>query len=273
MRRAVPIGLASLVAWVLLPAVSAAQPAGSPESLYRCSVIVTGTDMRGRSDAMGQCLRRVMVKVSGDPALADDPRLDHVASSAGTLAESFAYFDRMSDIPHHDEQGSRDRPYDLVVDFDPAKVDAALTAVGSAAWRTRPALVMAVRVKDRKGDDYMLSADGADGERQREALFAAADRFGLRVILLPEQDSPGRNATGPEFVARAARTVRSTPLAALTGTLVWSDADAGWVGSWHVAQDRHEGSWGIRGVSFDDAFRSAIGGAAAVLSGHRRSAG
>ncbi len=271
MRRAVPIGLASLVAWALLPAVSAAQPAGNPEFLYRCSVIVTGTDMRGRPGAMGQCLRRVMAKVSGDPALADDSRLDQIASKAGALAESFAYFDRMSDIPHHDEQGSRDRPYDLIVEFDPAKVDTALATLGSAAWRNRPALVVAVKVKDRQGDDYMLSADGIDGERQREALSAAADRFGLRVILLPEQDSPGRDATGPEFVARASRTVRSTALAALTGTLVWSDADAGWVGTWHVAQNGHEGSWGIRGVSFDDAFRNAIGGAAAVLSGHRGS--
>ena len=258
---------------MVLPSISVAQPVGGAGSLYQCSVIVTGTDMRNRPSGMTQCLRRVMVKVSGNPALADDPRLDDIASKAGPLAENFAYFDRMSDNPHHDEQGSRDRPFDLVVNFDAAKVDAALAALGSAAWRNRPALVIAVQVKDRRGADYMLSADGADGERQREALFAAADRFGLRVILLPEQESPGRDATGPEIVARAARTVQSTALAALTGTLVWSDADAGWVGTWHVAHDGHEGSWSIRGVSFDDAFRSALGGAAAVLSGHRGSTG
>lgn len=272
MRRSVPLVLASLSGCMVLPAVSAARPSGSAGSLYRCSVIVTGTDMRNRPSAMGQCLRRVMAKVSGDPALADDPRLEEIASKAGTLAESFAYFDRMSDIPHHDEQGSRDRPFDLVVEFDPAKVDAALTAMGSTAWRNRPALVVAVRVKDQEGDEYRLSADDADGERQREALFAAADRFGLRVILLPEQELPAENAAGPGIVARAARTVRSTELAALTGTLVWSDADAGWAGNWHVAQGGRERSWSIRGVSFDDAFRNAIGGAAAVLSGHRGNA-
>ena len=261
--------MAAFAARVVLSTVSSAQPAGSPTSLYQCTVIVTGTDMRNRPSAMAQCLRRVLAKVSGDPALADDPRLEDVASRAGTLAESFAYFDRMSDIPHHDEQGSRDRPFDLVVEFDPAKADATLAALGSAPWRNRPALVVAVSVKDQDGTDYMLSADGVDGERQREALFAAADRFGMRVILLPKQDLPGRDATGPEIVARAARTVRSTDLAALTGALVWSDADAGWVGTWHVARGGRESSWSIRGVSFDDAFRNAIGGAAAVLSGHR----
>ncbi len=269
MKRSVPISMTALAASLLLPAASSAQPVGSAGSLYRCSVIVTGTDMRNRPASMAECLRRVLAKASGDPALADDPRLEGIASRAGTLAESFAYFDRMSDIPHHDEQGSRDRPFDLVVEFDSAKVDAALAALGIAAWRARPALVVAVSVKDQKGSEYMLSADGADGERQREALFAAADRFGLRVILLPQQDLPARDATGPEIVARAARTVRSTELAALTGTLVWSDADAGWVGTWHVAQGGRDGSWGVRGVSFDDAFRNAIGGAAAVLSGHR----
>ena len=224
--------------------------------------------MRNRPASMAQCLRRVLAKVSGDPALANDPRLEELASRAGTLAESFAYFDRMSDIPHHDEQGSRDRPFDLVVEFDPAKVDAALITLGSAAWRSRPALVVAVSVKDQTGSEYMLSADGADGERLREALFAAADRFGLRVILLPEQELPARDATAHGIVAQASQTVRSTALAALTGSLVWSDPDAGWVGAWHVAQNGREVSWGIRGVSFDDAFRNAVSGAAAALSGH-----
>ena len=272
MKRSVLICLTALAASLLLPARLPAQPVGSVASLYQCRVIVTGTDMRNRPVGMAQCLRRVLAKVSGDPALADDPRLDEVASRAGALVESFAYFDRMSDIPHHDEQGSRDRPFDLVAEFDPAKVDAALAALGSAPWRNRPALVIAVSVKDQDGSEYMLSADGADGERQREALFDAADRFGLRVVLLATQDLPARDATGPEIVARAARTVRSTELAALTGTLVWSEADTGWVGAWHVAGDGREGSWGIRGVSFDDAFRNAIGGAAAVLSGHRGNA-
>jgi uncharacterized protein len=262
-------GVLALGACALLPVPSVAQGDAGGRLLDRCTVIVTGTDMRSRPPAMAECLRRVLVKVSGDPALAADPRVDRLAPEPGALTEDLAYFDRMSDIPHHDEQGSRDRPFDLVMNFDPARIDAILGTLGISPWRAgRPALVAVLAVRDRQGGRYTLSADSDDGERQRAALFAAAERFGMRVVLPAEADTAGRGPTADAVVAETARRVRSVPSAALTGSLVWSDPDAGWVGTWHVAYEGREGSWSIRGVSFDEAFRAAVGGAAAVLSGH-----
>ncbi len=267
-RRIATGSALALGACALLPSAALAQGTGGG-SLDRCAVIVTGTDMRSRPSGMAQCLRRVLVKVSGDPALADDPRVDRLAPEAGALAEDLAYFDRMSDVPRRDEQGSRDRPFDLVVDFDPAKIDALLARLGVSPWRTgRPVLVAVLEIKDQHGGRYRLSGDGGDGERQREALFAAAERFGMRVVLPLDADAAAQGAATEAVVAETARHVPSAPAAALTGSLVWSDADAGWVGAWHVAYGGREASWGIRGVSFDEAFRSAVGGAAAVLSGH-----
>src|SRR3954452_19837318 len=82
--------------------------------LFACRVIVTGTDMRSRPDGLARCLRDVVVKVTGKPSLAEDARTSAIAQRADGLVEDFVYLDRMSGIPHHDEQGTRDRPYDLV---------------------------------------------------------------------------------------------------------------------------------------------------------------
>jgi hypothetical protein len=225
--------------------------------LYEASVITTGMDMRGRSAGLAACLARVLVKVSGNPALLDDPRVAALGPAAPGMLAGFAYLDRMSDEPKHDEQGTRDRPYDLVARFEPERVDAALLGLGETPWssgRDRPALLADIAIAPRGGPAMPLRADTDPDERHRAALLAAADRFGVPVLLRP--------AIGPAPAA---------PIAAATlrGTLDWQDAAAGWVGAWALAWQGRQHAWSIKGVSFDEAYRNAIAGSAAVLSGHR----
>ena len=53
----------------------------------------------------------------------------------------------------------------------------------------------------------------------------------------------------------------------LEGKLVWSDNDFGWNADWRLVQEGKErGTWSVRGVSFDDAYRAGVGGAAELLS-------
>ena len=191
------------------------------------------------------------MKVSGDPALADDPGSRR--SMPAALLEDEVFLDRMTDIPHHDEQGTRDRPWDYIAHFDPAGIRARWR--GWVAGLGRPAAAAArAHRRARPGRPHLpASNDADDGERQRQALLAAAARFGMRVALppraAPQADLPG---TVP-----------------LVGTLRWSEADAGWVGAWHMAWEGRDHTWGIAGVSFDAAFRDAVGGAAALLSARR----
>jgi hypothetical protein len=55
---------------------------------------------------------------------------------------------------------------------------------------------------------------------------------------------------------------------ALAGSIVWSDEDLGWVVDWRLAPARETHRWQVRGVSFDEAFRVAMRGAAQILSGN-----
>ena len=160
--------------------------AAAADDLYQARTIVTGQGEESGAVGFADCLQQVLVKVSGDPRLSGDPRIAALAGQAGTFVAVFDYRDRMAGIPVHDEQGTRDRPYDLTVSFDPAKVDAALRSLGREPWRgprPRVAVLLGVRLA---GATYVLAGDGARGRDQREALMAAAARFGIPMALPDE---------------------------------------------------------------------------------------
>jgi hypothetical protein len=127
--------LSVLWAAALLLAVAAPAEAKDIEDFYQADAIVTGTDMRQRPWGMAQCLREVLVKVSGDPRLKDDPHVLDLAAQAERFVASFDYVDMMAGIPKKDDQGSYDRPHKLTVHFDPGKIDTVLAELGEVPWR------------------------------------------------------------------------------------------------------------------------------------------
>jgi hypothetical protein len=230
-----------------------AAPAARGMDLFEGRAIVTGTGPASLADALPRALRDVLVKVSGNPALADDPAVATI--DPALLVQDYVFLDRLTDTPHHDEQGTRDRPWDLFAHFDPDGIRATLARLGATAWQgPRPRLLARITVRERDGAVFPLSADADEDERHRQALLAAADRMGLRVALPP----------------RATPDVPMPGTVTLTGTLTWSEADFGWVGAWRMDWDGQPHDWRIAGVSFDAAFRDAVGGAMAVASGHAR---
>lgn len=260
----------------LMPFAAQAQPASIQpgpglRELYTSRAIVTGAGPAARPEALGRCLRDVLVKVSGDPALRDDPRVAPLAGAAAGYLDDLVYLDRLTDIPHHDEQGSRDRPYDLVAHFDPARIDAALAGLGETPFVAgRPALLVLVTVS-RNGATVPLSADGDATERLRRGLLDAARLYGLEVVLLPADrlvDDAGRALDPGRVAASGPARLDGRLTARLTGALRWSDAALGWVGTWRLSWRGEEHGWGVAGVSFDAAFRDAMGGALRILSGH-----
>jgi hypothetical protein len=53
---------------------------------------------------------------------------------------------------------------------------------------------------------------------------------------------------------------------ALIGRLVWDDRELGWATQWQMDWQSRPHRWQVRGVTFDEAFRRGIGGAAQILS-------
>ena len=238
--------------------------------MYRAYAIVTGTDMRQRPWGFAETLREVLVKVSGDPRLKHDPRTDKLAAQAESLVACFDYLDLMAATPLHDDQGTADRPHKLTVQFDPAKIDAALAEFGNTPWRgERPVVVPVLLVHGRKPPAYVLSADNPTGEEQRGAFANAASELGGTIRMPTEAEWARWGASVDHFPypAAAPPADASPGETIVVGTLDWSETLPGWIGSWRTRWRGADHRWGIGGVNYDAAFRDIVGGVALLASG------
>jgi len=256
----------------LLVLLCGAATAAEIEDLYQGQTIVTGEREETRAPGFAECLEDVLVKVSGDPRLIGDKRVAEMAKLAGTMVSDFRYHDRMSGIPHHDEQGTRDRPYDLIVRFQPAKIDGALRSLGCAPWAaSRPRIVVFLGMRNMVSS-YLLPDDG-DRALEHEALAAAAVRRGV-PLMLPSQAA--LDQAGLSFKTLPAADLSRLDAAAqamggdraLVGRMAWSDEAMSWVADWRLRSADATYQWQVRSVTFDDGFRKALGGAAQILSGN-----
>jgi len=235
---------------------------------YQAFDIVAGYDLeRTRRVGFAHCLPEVLVRVSGEPRLEHDPRVADLATHADALVVSYDYSDflvRLGKV--HDDQGTGDeRPYDLVVRFDHAKVDAALRDLGTPPWRgTRPQVVPVLAVKGFTGT-YLLSAEEKAAATQRGSLAAAAAWYGLPLRVPSEAELAGWGVAAGDFPSPRAEPEEGRALVA--GTLYFDEATPGWVGSWRMRWGAVDYAWGISGVNYDKAFRSLMGGVARVASG------
>ncbi|EJN05228.1 DUF2066 domain-containing protein [Phyllobacterium sp. YR531] len=222
--------------------------------LYKATAVVSGRSEENRTIGLALCLEDVLVKVSGDPRLIGDPRVDTLRRKASDLVSSFDYHDRLTGVPIHDEQGSYDRPHDLTVEFNHKKIDDALASLGRKPWLSpRPKITAFILVHGMK-DRFQLTKNSNDN--MRDSLAAASAKVGLPVVL-PEM-----------FEEPSGRFPRSGKDVALYGALRWSDEALGWIAEWELGAGGQIYRWGVRGVGYDDAFRNAVRGAAQILSGN-----
>jgi hypothetical protein len=234
--------------------------------MYRADAIVTGTDMRQRPWGFAQTLREVLVKLSGDPRLKDDPRTAQIAAHADHFVACFDYVDLMAAVPLHDDQGTSDRPHRLTVTFVPAEIDAILAQFGDKPWRgERPVVVPVLLVHGRKPPPYVLSAQIPAGEEQRGSFATAAEGFGLKIRIPSDAQLLSWGASVGYFLSDPSSS--SAGEAVVVGTLDWSETLPGWIGKCRMRWQGADYTWGISGVNYDAAFRNIVRGVVLAASG------
>lgn len=246
---------------VLLQATLWAGPtlAAEPDDLYSSQAIVTGQGEENRQPGFRDCLDRVLIKISGDQRLPKLPQADALRARAGDFVASFSYRDRLAGKPIHDEQGTYDRPHDLTCRYDRKTVDGLLAKLGSRPWLAeRPTFLIVLDV-ERGGKAFRVTMDDTRDLAMRESFALGAAPLALKVIFPTALDAPrlGIDTAAP-----------SAGVLPLFGSLVWSDADLGWVATWRLKHSGESYQWEARGVNFDEAFRVALRGAAQILSGN-----
>jgi uncharacterized protein len=266
-RAIIRIFLAAALTWC------AGTMAAAGADLYRAKVTVTGQGEANRIIGFAACLEDVLIKVSGAQKLAGDRRLAAYKSKAKDFVTAFSYRDQFSGKPIRDEQGTRDRPYDLTVEFEEGRIDDILRELGLKPWLShRPRLAVFVEM-EQGPRNYIVTADGARSDLQRDALLAAADRRGMGIVLpntavLAKSNMSGAELRTAPFPALAPVATELAGEVVLVGRLVWDDRELGWATQWQMDWRGRTHRWQVRGVTFDEAFRRGIGGAAQILSGN-----
>ena len=260
----------ALAPLLIISSVAAAAPSGRAQDLsgfYQATAIVTGSDRRSRPAGFARCLREVLVKVSGEPRLSHDPRVDRLAAEADLFVASFDYVDQLAAYHHHDDQGTYDRPFNLTVRFVPALIDKVLADLGEQPWRERrPVIVPALTVRGFSGVPYLLTAENSAGAEQRAAFADVAHDFGMNVRFPTEAEFAAWDVTVGRFPSPQA--APSPNQALVGGMLEFRQALPGWVGAWKMRWQGLDYAWGISGVNYDEAFRDVIRGVVRVASGH-----
>jgi hypothetical protein len=247
--------------------------AATLDDLYTSKTIVTGQGEVNRQAGFKICLEAVLVRVSGDQRLPAKPQMTELRDKAGSFVTGFRYRDRMEGIPVHDEQGTHDRPHDLTCLYKPEAIDPLLAALGSKPWlAARPGL--AVFLATEQGDrHFAVVADDEPGALMRESFGNAAAALAMQVTFPGASLLPGAGLDDKTLRDAAPATLNALAKKAgaeqaLAGSIVWSDKELGWIADWRLAMAGKTWRWQVRGVSFDDAFRVAMRGAAQVLSGN-----
>jgi hypothetical protein len=247
--------------------------AAAGADLYRTKVTVTGQGEGNRMTGFAAGLEDVLIKASGAQKLSGDRRLAAYKSKAKDFVRAFSYRDQFFGKPIRDEQGTRDRPFDLTVEFEEGKIDDILKALSLKPWLShRPPLAVFVEM-EQGSKNYIVTTDGPQSDLQRDALLAAADKRGMDIVLPGTAALAKSNITGAEL--RTPSSPALAPVAAeqggeviLVGRLVWDDRDLGWATQWQMDWRGQMHRWQIRGATFDETFRRGIGGAAQILSGN-----
>jgi hypothetical protein len=261
------IFLAALLTWC------AVAMAAAGTDLYRTKVTVTGQGEANRMTGFAAALEDALIKASGAQKLSGDRRLAASKAKARDYVRSFSYRDQFFGKPIRDEQGTRDRPFDLTVEFEESRIDDLLKTLGLKPWLShRPRLAVFVEM-EQGAKNYIVTTDGPQSDLQRGALLAAADKRGVDIVLpgtaaLAKSNITGTELRAPSFPALAPVAAELGGEVVLVGRLVWDDRDLGWATQWQMDWRGQAHRWQMRGLTFDETFRRGIGGAAQILSGN-----
>ncbi len=256
-------------AFLLLAALAGPAAAFEPSDIYTSQVVVSGQGEANRLTGFGICLERVLTRVTGDVTLSAKPEARAAMTRAADYVAAYSYRDRLEGRPVHDEQGTYDRPHNLTCRFKTAPLDGLIGELGGKPWLMRRPVIAVFLAVEKPAARYMVAANNQRDLAMRQSFGNASNLIALDAVFPPETAALNLDAAqlDPSSTALKAVAEAAGGDLPLVGRLVWSDADLGWVADWALEQGGTVHRWSVRGVSFDDAFRTALRGAARLLSG------
>ncbi len=218
------------------------------DSLYTATVPVTTQQESERKQVAQQALEQVLIKVTGDAQVLNNPKLKPRLSSAATLVQEFSY------TAQPQSNNATTTPYLLALQFDPVSVNQWLTDANVPIWGKNRPLVLAWVVDETAGHSAeILSSDASNDIKTR--LQQNADQRGL-PFMLPVMDMTDLNQASVKDVTDIAipklldATKRYAGDAILIGH-VTGDSN-GLVSQWKLVLGDNKWDWSLTGKSMAD---------------------
>lgn len=225
---------------LLVAAVIPVAPAAAADDIYAATVIVTGRDnLAERARGIREALPLVLTKVSLDREAFSLVTEEGPIENPERLVSEYAYRDRKEGIQISDEQGTRDRSFELTVRFHAHKIDALLREAAIAPYHgQRPEIGVALTIEDGMSR-YLLTQVSQKGYGQRMAFSDEARTFGLSIRL------PRDEGDNPDTPVR------------LDGQMTVT-ASGYWETRWRAAGPGGEERFVLDATTFDAAIREAL---------------
>jgi hypothetical protein len=248
------------LAAVMLPALLlAAAPAAASWDLYSATVIVTGRDnLSERARGIREALPLVLTKLTVDSELAERAVSEGLTDGAEALVERFDYVDRKEGIQISDEQGTRERSFELTVSFDRQMIDAIVGKLGGTTWTGERPEIGVVLVVDDGATSYLLTRSSEKGYGQRLALNDRAKALALPVML------PDAVPAGATLEVALAKVGLTSPVR-LEGRMTITPAGY-WNTEWWLKGEGLDERFATADTTFDVAFDEALRHSAKALA-------
>lgn len=143
------------------------------QSIYKASIPVTSQSDENKNIALQKGLEQVLIGVSGNEHILDNPKLKTSLAHAEDLAEEFSY------APSPPES-AKTTPYLLVVRFDQEQVDKLLRDAGTSMWgQNRPLILVWLAYE---GPNHPVDIVDSSGNTIESSLLDSAKKRGLPLI-------------------------------------------------------------------------------------------
>ena len=221
---------------LLLNNILVAQPVSD---LYKAIVSVAGAEETDRNLAMKQALSQVLVKLSGDRTLLDNPRVKVKLAQAEQFVEQFEYQTR----PHDGQRL-------LVVSFDEDAIKQLLQDLGLSQWsNARPTLLVWI-VLEKEGKQSVINKIEQAPEANTLRIEAATRGLPMLFPILDLEDLRTLRVTDiivgrREAIEQVAR--RYNVQTTWVGRVALQDET--WHGQWHLLIGTEQFSWQTESVN------------------------
>ena len=243
--------IALLLSLIITPSVFAVQV----EGLFSVQIPVETRDREERLEAIKEGMGQVLVRVTGDGSISQNPEVNDVIRGAAGYVQRFSY------LPA-EEDG-----YELNIDFNEARLTKNLVNRGLPVWGAeRPSVLSWVAVS-QGSSRYMLGE--RDGKKEREFMNSAAQERGIPLIF-PVLDVEDRNKVrigdivGGFYDTVDAASGRYSADAILIGRVQRQSGQ--WIGRWRLKEAEQTVLFESEGADLEIALRQGTNGAASYLA-------